>query len=326
MKKVGKRVAAIAAVATMAMASLAGCAGKVNSSEVVATVGDKEITAGVANFFIRYQQSSVEGYYELYTTENVWILTDEAGVTNEETFRKDVVSSLQELYILESHMGEYEVTISDEELAAITTAAETFLKENAADVKKTISGEQAVVEEVLRLMTIGEKMDKAIKADVDTNVSDDEAAQKAMSYIKFETKEEADDFLTKAKENGDLAAYAETVELEASTLTFDAESTALATDVIKAADALDEKEFSSVIETESGIYVVQLTSTMDKEATEAEKANIVAERQTEKYNEVVDAWKAATEMTVNEKVLEKINLADIKVTMKIEETEETTTE
>lgn len=326
MKKVGKRVAAIAAVATMAMASLAGCAGKVNSSEVVATVGEKEITAGVANFFIRYQQASVEGYYELYTTENVWKLTDEAGVTNEETFRKDVVSSLQELYILESHMGEYEVTISDEELAAITTAAETFLKENAADVNKTISGEQAVVEEVLRLITIGEKMDEAIKADVDTNVSDDEAAQKAMSYIKFETKEEADDFLTKAKENGDLAAYAETVELEASTLTFDAESTALATDVIKAADALDEKEFSSVIETESGIYVVQLTSTMDKEATEAEKANIVAERQTEKYNEVVDAWKAATEMTVNEKVLEKINLADIKVTMKAEETEETTTE
>lgn len=320
MKTLGKRIAVIAAVATMAVTSLAGCAGKVNNSEVIATVADKEITAGVANFFLRYQQASVEGYYGAYTADNFWLLTDEAGVTNEESFRKEVIASLQELYLLEAHMPDYQVTVSDDELAKVKTAADTFLKENDdKKVKDAISGDPAVVEEVLRLLLIGEKMDAAIKADVDKNVKDEEAAQKSMNYVTFKTKEEADTFLTDAKANGDLEAYAKTKELTPTKLSFDAKSTTLAADVIKAADALNEKDFSAVVEADGTFYVMQLTSKFDKDATESKKADIIAEREKAKYTEVVDGWKKATDMTVNEKVLEKIDVAYVKVTAKTEE-------
>ena len=49
MRGLRKKLVALAAVATMVMTSLVGCAGSVKDSDVVATVGDAEITVGVAN-------------------------------------------------------------------------------------------------------------------------------------------------------------------------------------------------------------------------------------------------------------------------------------
>ena len=68
MKKIMKRLAALAVVSTMTLTSLVGCAttSSVDNNEVVATIGDSEVTAGVANFYLRYQQSGMEELYEMY--------------------------------------------------------------------------------------------------------------------------------------------------------------------------------------------------------------------------------------------------------------------
>ena len=62
MKKIMKRLTALAVVSTMVFTSLVGCAttSSVDNSEVVATIGDSQVTAGVANFYLRYQQSGME--------------------------------------------------------------------------------------------------------------------------------------------------------------------------------------------------------------------------------------------------------------------------
>ena len=44
---------------------MVGCGSKpVDGSQVVATVGEKEMTLGEANFLLRYQQVQTESYYE----------------------------------------------------------------------------------------------------------------------------------------------------------------------------------------------------------------------------------------------------------------------
>ena len=62
MKGLRKRIIALAAVAALAMTTFVGC-GSVDNKEIVATVGDSKITAGMANFYARYQQPSFEEYY-----------------------------------------------------------------------------------------------------------------------------------------------------------------------------------------------------------------------------------------------------------------------
>ena len=279
-----------------------------------------------------------------YETVMDWSQEQEEGVTLEESYKKDIMTTLQNFFILEDHMKEYEVSLSEEELAAIDAAADAFDKANADDVKEKVSADKETVKEVLRLMTIGEKMYQAIIATVDTEVSDEEAAQKKMQYMSFSTtktaedgtssemtedeiaavKTKADDFLTGAKANGNLEAYATETGAQSSALTFDAENTSLPEEVIKAADALEEGAFSEVIETESGYYVVQLTSLLDREATDTEKDNIVKERQSEKYTETLEGWTKDTEIKVFDKVVKKIDLQGLEVTQKKEETEEST--
>lgn len=343
MKGLKNKVVALVAVTTMAMASLMGCAGaNVNNNAVVATVGDSELKAGVANFYMRYQQAMYESYFSALAGESMWTMEISEGVTYETSIKETVVSELAQMYILEDHMGEYNVTISDDEMAAIEKVADAFDAANDADAKEKVSAQREHIVELLRLITITNKMEDAMTADVDTEVSDDEAAQKKLQYVKFETtvttdgqtvdmtedeiaalKQDAEDFLTEAKANGDLEAFAKENDMTPSAVTFDADSTNLPEEVIAAADVLGEGEFSGVIETESqGFYVVQLTDLLDEEATETEKEAIVADRKTARFNELCMEWAEATEIDVDGDALNKISFTRLKVTQKVEETAE----
>ncbi len=347
MRGLRKKLVALTAVAAMVVTSFTGCAASVENNEVVATVNKAEITAGVANFYTRYQQAQTENMYAMYgmDTKNIWDMEVSKGVTNEEQTKDSIMESLQKLYLLKEHMADYKVELADADNEAIEKAAAAFAKANSKEVQEKISGQKEVVAEVLELLTISEKMYDAMVADVDTNVEDKDAAQKAAQYVLFATttqdastgqsvplsdeqkatkKTEAKNFLDKAKANGTLEAYAKEISLEAKKVTFDKDSTALDEKVIKEADGLALNAFSDVIETDAGYYVLQLTSELDREATDAKKKEIVQERKDDKYNEIVDGWKKDAKIEVFDKVWKKISLDKLGVTIKEEKQEDTT--
>ena len=344
MKGLLKKIVALTAVAAMAMTSLIGCGAKsVDNNEVVAVVNDTEIKAGVANFYIRYQQSAIETAYASMLGEDMWSLqlSEESDETYEESTKANMIEDLQEMYVLAQHMADYNIALTDEEVAAIDAAAAAFVEENSADVLAKVSGEKEYVAEVLKLLAISDKMYDAMVADVNTEVSDDEAAQKKLQYVRFDksttdengaakemteeeiadVKKEAEAFLAEAKSTGSLEALAGVKELKSYPLTFDSKSTTIDEKVIKAADALGENEYAEVIDTDAGFYVIQLTSLFDREATDAKKESIVAERQNEKYNLVLEGFVEAAETSVNQEVLDKISLHGLAVTAKKEKEE-----
>ena len=362
MKGLRKRIIALAAVAALAMTTFVGC-GSVDNKEIVATVGDSQITAGMANFFARYQQPSFEEYYVSYqdyyqqqmygsvVQETVmdWSVEQEEGVTLEDTYKDDVMTSLQNLYIMEDHMKDYDVELTKDELSAIEKAAKAFLKANPADAKEKISAEKETVVEFLKLMTISVKVEEAIKATVDTNVADEDAAQKRIRYVSFATtktdensqtvemtkkeikavKKDAKAFLADAKANGSLEAYATEKEATSNTATYgkdyaDDQTATLPKEVFDAAEKLEENGFAKLIETDSAFYVIQLESKFDEEATTAEKESIVEERKSETVTETIEKWRKDAKIKVNDKVWDKISMHDIQVTEKKEEAEEST--
>ena len=362
MKGLRKRIIALAAVAALAMTTFVGC-GSVDNKEIVATVGDSQITAGMANFYARYQQPSFEEYYVSYqdyyqqqmygsvVQETVmdWGAEQEEGVTLEDTYKEDVMTSLQNLYIMEDHMKDYDVELTKDELKAIEKAAKAFLKANPADAKEKISAEKETVVEFLKLMTISVKVEDAIRAGVDTNVADEDAAQKRIRYVSFATtktdensqtvemtkkeikavKKDAKAFLADAKANGSLEAYATEKEATSNTATYgkdyaDDQTATLPKEVFDAAEKLEENGFAKLIETDSAFYVVQLESKFDEEATTAEKESIVEERKSETVTETIEKWRKDAKIKVNDKVWDKISMHDIQETEKKEEAEEST--
>lgn len=341
-----KKVVALALAAVMAL-SAAGCSnGTLDGNATVIEMGDTKITADVANFFARYQQAQYETYYAGFMGEDMWSGEAEEGKTYEESVKEGVLDSLKTLCAVEAHKKDYEVELTEAEEAAIKEAAADFGDVNGLDEKEAISGDVKTVEKMLRLLTVQEKMRVAMTADVSTEVSDEEAAQKSMQYVYFPytrtdendksvqltdeekkaLKTEAEEFRAGAAEAADFAAFAGEKGYEASTVTFDGETTAPSQALVLAANALGEGETTTVVEDTAGLFVGKVTSLLDREATDKEKENIIAERKDKQFKDLTEKWMKDGDLKVKESTWKKISFVKQGVTVKNTSTEGTESE
>lgn len=332
-----KRLFALALAGVLAAVTLTGC-GSLKGDETVATVDDTKIDADLANFFARYTQATYETYYSAYLGEDMWNSDASDGETYEESVKSSVLKSLEDMILLEKHMEDYDVSITDEDKAMIKETTQQFLNDNSLDDKNLVSGNEKTVNRALTLMAVQQKMRTAIQAGADTEVSDEEAAQKSMDYVfisyqtkddsgnskdvsddeKAQLKSQAEAIASGLKEGGDLNALAEEQGATVQTLTFDKDTTSPDEDLIKAADALGEGESTDVIETEKGCYVAKVTSLLDRTATDSKKSQIVQERQTKLYDDTVKKWRKKADIKVHKSVWKKVSFQKVSVKMKTE--------
>ena len=144
-----KKILILAMAGMLAATSLTGC-GSFKDDDVVAVVGDKEITADIANFYARYTQAQYETYYAGYLGEDMWNSEAMEGQTYEESVKDSVLKQLETMILLEEHMGDYEVSLSDKEKNAIESTAKEFDEANALEDKEKISGSLKTVKRVMR--------------------------------------------------------------------------------------------------------------------------------------------------------------------------------
>ena len=346
----GKKAAVLTAAGVLAATAVTGCSGSINTDAVVATVGDDEITLGVANFYARMTQGQYETYYASMmgtTGDAMW--TQEAGEdqTYEESVKDGLLENLENMYLISQHAADYEVSLTEEEEDAIAEAAAQFDEDNTDEAKETVSGYRKDIEEFLRLATIQTKMDSKMREGVDEEVSDEEAAQKAMQYVFFSytttddsgntteltdkekesLKTDAQSLVDRVNAGEDISTVAEELGQTAYDLTFDSESTSPNEDLIAAVDAFEtEGQVTDVIEADDGLYVGRLTSLLDRDATDQKKTSIVEERRQEQYDSLLEEWRNDTDIKVDEKVWDKVDFEDTGVTIITSETEETTTD
>lgn len=335
-----KRLAVILLTVVMAAGTMSGCGHQeIQDSDVVATVGKTEIKGNVANFFARYQQAMYETYYSSMLGENMWTTEVEDGKTYEDSTKETIMQSLEELYLLNEHAGDYDITLTDEEKKAIEDAADKFVEANNEEVREVISGDKNTVQEVMELFTIQQKVRTEMLKDVDRNVSDEDAAQKTMQYVAFtysedesagdssdtkeEAKKKAEDFLNAVNGGTDFSKAAEEQEKSALDMAFDSSTTSPNEEIVQAADKLEAGQVTGVIETDTGFYVAKVTSTFDRTETDNKKQEIISERETERYNEILNEWKDETDIKENKDVWEKIDFKGQGVAVKTEDSSQT---
>lgn len=320
----------------------------VDPQAVAATIDGQDISLGEANFLLRYQQAQMQTYYGSLLGaqgQNMFeVDMTGTGSTYGDTMKEGVMESLQQMYLLEAHAFEYGVSITEEEQQAIEEAAQKFVDSNDEKTLEAMSASKDVVARVLTLFTYNAKMQDAMVADVDTVVSDEEAAQKTIDYVfistagtetdedgntidltdeeKAEKKALADKVLAAA--GSDLRAAGEAEELTVTKYSYGADDTVLQEDLKAAVDTLADGALTPVIETENGYYIGQMLSTFDEEATQTKKDSIVAERKSALFTEKYEAMKEASEFTVAEDVWNALNF-DQTITIKTVAEEQTDT-
>ena len=177
-----KKAAVTALVCVTAAGMMAGCGNKkLDGTKIAVTVNKQEIPFGVVSLAARMQQAQAEAMYKMYlggsgSTDNIWSKDLSGnGTTLEDSTKDQAMEELHEMYTLQQHMSDYNVEITDDDKAAIKEAAKKFISANSKEALDEMGATEDVVEEVLTLYTIRNKMKTAIEADADTNVSDEEA-------------------------------------------------------------------------------------------------------------------------------------------------------
>lgn len=288
-----KRTAAAALAAVLAVSALAGCSKKDNSeSEAAAaaeaqakamiTLGDASVSAGAFNFMLRYNMATdwVSSIYRSMYGQDVDVWSYDMfgnGQVYGETVKQELLHEVQHMLLEQDHMDEYSVSLTDEEKAAITKAASDFIAANDADVLANMSATQENVETMLTLRTIKSKMEEAMSADVDTNVSDEEAAQRAVSYVSFtasteaETEEETEELseAEAAAEAADLQEAVTETAPEAETAVAETE-TEVKTKASGETEAASETVTEAASEAASEAVSVEAAEAESEESTEAE--------------------------------------------------------
>lgn len=319
MKVYCKKLVAAALVVCMALGMTACGSKPLDGSQVVATVGEKEMTLGEANFLLRYQQVQTESYYESMLGEGIYEMDlYGTGSTYGADFKADVMTQMHEYYAIEEKASDYGVALTEEDAAAITEAAKAFVEANAEETIKQMNADQATVERVLTLMTIRSKVAAAAKAEADVTVTDEEAAQRGFSYITIAkgsgdtalTEEEIQDYKVKLQAVIESVNAGNTIEGAAveqgmtaytgnygknTDVYYDAE-------LIEALDAVSEGEATEIVETDSNIYLAQVTAEVDEEATANVKESLINSAQTEYFNGLVEEWLNEYPLTINEAV------------------------
>ncbi len=328
-----KRLTALLLTAVLGASILTGCGKGIDEKKTGATLDGQEISLGFMNFMAKYQQAIYEGQFSaMFGSTDFWsqdMMGD--GTDMETSVKKNVAESIEQFYLLEKHMADYKVEITDEEMTAMDEAAKKFMEDNTSKAVKQIGATEEYVKEMLRLNTIQAKMRAEMDKEVDTKVTDKEAAQKTISYVsvnrksttdeegntkeysdeeKAEVEQKVKEFQKAAKDDFEKAAEEAGYTVTPYSYGEKDESYTLDDTVIKAANKLKEGKISKVITTDDNYYVVRMDSTFDKDKTEEKKESIIQQRKDDHYTEVCDGYKEGVTYELNEDEWAKVKFDD----------------
>lgn len=268
--------------ACLMLGSLSGCSKKeaeFDPEATAVTVNGDEISAGLVKFATHYTQALTEDLYKNYMGVSDPMSQDiyGNGSTMGDMIKSQTVTTLENMVLAEQKMEEYGVELTDDEKSTISETAKKFLDDNGEEVLEKMGATQETVERYLTLRLIQNKMEPAMSADVDTEVSDDEAAQRKVQYAMFRAETEAEsesETETGSEAESESGSEAATEVVEETTLVETEGATEVSTAAENSTDAKAEAATEKATEAETAALTSETdTKTQSAAQTETESAS-----------------------------------------------------
>ena len=348
MKTMTKRTAVAALTGVMAVGMLTGCGEKkLDGTKTVATVDGTEIPLGIVSLSVREGQAQTEAMYKSFMggqDYSIWSMDAKDGKTYGEQAVEQSLKDVELMYIMKEKAADYNVEVTDDDEQKIADAAAAFMAANSEETLQELAVSEDQVKTYLELQTYKSRMHEPLIADVDKDVSDEEAQQSSFDYVSISTADLSDDEIKQKKEDaqkilddlkaagsdGDLNEIAKSVDDSYSSVsgTFDtnedaakedsdeesdssSSSSAYPDEVMKVLRTLKDGEIGpDVIETDTSYYVVKLDKVNDEEATETKKQSIISTRENKLYTDTTEKWLDDADINVEKKVLKTLKVTD----------------
>ena len=343
MKEMVKRTAVVTLAGVLSAGMLTGCGSKtLDGTKTVATVDGTDIPLGVVSLYAREQQKQTTAMYLSYmgSADNIWDQT--ADEDSDETYGdqavKSSLESIEKMYVLKEKAADYDVKLTEDDEAAITEAASQFMAANSEETIKELAVTEDQVKTLLELQTIQKKMYDPVVAEGNITVSDDEANQTTFTYVSISTsgddvtdedkekkKEQAQEILDKMKEDptADMSEVAQGVDESYSAVQGnfttkesededeDSSGEAYPDEVLTVLRGLKDGEVAdSIIETDTGYYVVRLDKINDEDATASKRESLQNSKESTYYTETTGKWLDEADVKEVKKVLKTLKITD----------------
>ena len=354
MKKIVKNTTVAALAGVMAVGMLSGCGKTIDGEKTVATVDGTDIPMGVVSLYARESQAQTVAMYKSFmgTADNIWSQTvdSESGTTYGEQARDQFLEQVELMYIMKEKAADYNVEVTSDDETAIADAAAQFMSDNDEETLKELAVTEDQVKTLLELETYRQRIYEPIRNEAEINITDEEAQQSAFSYVSISIsgsdltdddiatrKEEAQEILDKMKgdPSADMGETAKSVNdsyagLSGTIFTNDSDDEDITNSyddaVVEALRTLKDGEvYGELVETDSSIYILRMDNVKDDDATASKKESLENTKRTAYYSDTTGKWLEAADITVNNKVLDKLEITDDHV-FSIKEVEADTTQ
>ena len=293
--------------------------GDIKDTSVVVSIGDM----GVTYSKVRNYCYLLSHQYDKNFGREVWdySLGKEGSIGDEA--KEEVLSMVTQMAVIGKTAKSQKVSLGSDERDQALQKAEELMKNASEEDKKSYCLTLQQMTEVFEENLLAEKMFYIATDDVDTNISDEEALQRKIQYIRILThgttedgvqvnlgeKEKAealkradrllqdvrkaDDFLAFAQKNTDGAA-AEAVIGNPGQNTGELADTA----AVKAWE-LKKGQISDVVSAEDGYYIIKCVEEVDEDATQQRKEELIEKRQTKMFREKYGKWLGNDEIRIS---------------------------
>lgn len=249
--------------------------------------------------------------------------------TLEENIKETVLARIARIKALNLLAREHGITLSAEERASAKKAAERYFSSLNDTEKKLLGVNEKILTTMYEEYALSGKVYEYLIADINPEISDDEARTITVQYIMVKTYstngdgervpyaaqaknralQKAAKALKRAKAGEDfmtlIAEYNEDDEYACSfgkgVMEKNFEETAF---------NLGTNEISGIIETEQGYYIIKCISAFDREETDRNKVKIVEQRRKEVFNEEYAGFVESLTKNINQELWDSIGFIE----------------
>lgn len=302
----------------------------ITAGELISLIGNTRVYYNEVMVYLK----SVQQNYESEYGKDIWdadIFGN--GKSFGEQIKEEVLKQITELKIIKDKAEEYDIILSEEELAQ----AKNYAREHFEGLSDKDVDQYHITEELLQQVyadnILAEKVFETITIDVDTNVSDLEAKQITVQHISIyntdfdvagnkiplsveerqKAFEKVNSLYQQAKETQDFLSLAEAnTEAENVELTFGRGQAPEEYSGVfeQAAFTLRTGEISDIITTDYGWHIIYCVTDFNEDATTQVKENIIDERRTKMFSELYSEWSGDYDIVVNSEAWNAVSFAN----------------
>lgn len=279
-------------------------------TKIVLTMGfgDKEVfrisDSSCTKPEIMVYLTNMQNEYEAVYGSQIW---DAAGGILEEKIKDTVIARMAQVKTMALLADSYGVSLDKDEKEKAKQAADAYYDSLDKQEKAQLDIDKSTIGSMYEELALAGKVYDKVIADVNPEISDDEARTITVQQILVPDKQTAIEIAKRAQEGEDFEVLAQKYSKDpVVTTSFGKGQKEEAYE--KTAFDLDTEEISGAIETSKGYYILRCMSAFDQKQTDANKEKIVTQRKTEAFNEVYNGFVNGLTKNINEELWNDIHM------------------